>query len=511
MGLVVYDDFSGGINEQLPYIIQEKTPGEGMYHAYTANNWEMAKNGLIKYPGASTVLSAALSGAPTIMGIFEYKRTDGTKTMIVCAGGKIYSVSGSTATQLATGLTSGKQYQAVQFQDVLLLMNGVDKVQAYDGTNVTAVTMTDPNAIWNDARPRGASLFRQRIFYWGDATYKDRIYTPKPNTYKDFDESTGEVDALDIGQGTGRGISGVKAFTNDLLIIYKFDSGVYRLSGSGPFGSSSDAFQIHEVSQRSNLIAPGALVDLTVDHFYLSDSGVEQFSQTNTYGDVEYNAPTWNLQQTTIPGLNYTATAMDFACGIFDKPANRIYFSVPDGSSTTNNKLIVYNVITKTCEVGSGLGIACFGNVNRQIYYGGYDGQIYKAGSGTSWGASTVISSLWETFYVAHEGLTYKRYKSLTIEAEGSGKTDLVIHWGILRRGEEFLDADTESLSSATGWDQGLWDTMLWSTGQFGSFFKKNLGRGYAFKLRIENNTSDQRPKIRTIQLEYEVLGLARG
>jgi hypothetical protein len=482
-----------------------------MYYCADSSNMEASESGIIKYPGAASVLSAALSGAPTITGIFEYRKTDGTLIEVACAGTKVYTVAGGVATQIYSGITAGKFFQQVQFGNVLILMNGTDSLLQYDGSTCSAITFVDPQSIWNNAKPKGAGLFRGSIFYFGDPTYPDRVYKPAPGTYDNFDDSNNTVEAFDVEPGGPGGVTGFKALNDDIAVIYKLRS-IHLMSGVNPFGSGIDEIQIRDLTRETGCIAPRTIQQIgSTDHIFLAENGLRQISVLlNQNGGIKPELqPTYNIQ-TSINALNYTGSTIENACAVYYQPTNRYYLAVPTGSNTQNDTLYVYDVMTKTCEPGSWINAACLGIYNRFIYLGGYAGQLYKFGSGNAWGTSA-ITGFWESFWIMHNGFNYNAYRRLNLYAEGTGATDIVVRWGVLQLDQEIYDQATESVNSGSLWDSATWDSAMWSTGNRAIFSIKNLGRGTAFKLRLTNATTDQQPKIRGIELHWEPFGAARG
>ena len=354
-------------------------------------------------------------------------------------------------------------------------------------------------------------MFRERVFYWGDPTYPYRIYTPRPGSHNNFDNANNTVDAFDVEPGYGGKLTGIKPLTNDILVIYK-ENAIRRLSGSAPFASGGEQFTISAVTDEVGCVAPRTIVQVGAEHYFLGRNGMRQLKPIQAYGDIEHLQPTYPIQD-KINSLNWaTYSAITNACAVYVQSDNHIYLCVPNGSSTSNNKVYVYDTVTKGITPRSSINASYIAEYNRTLYHGDYAGQIYSHGaSNGADGAS--ITAYAETKWMGHGGIgSYKRYKKLIIYAEGDGATDLTILYKILKRGQVASTSTTQAIVAGDdAWDSGLWDTAVWSAGTQNVFELKNLGRGKALKLRFQSTSATQRPKIRQVFLEYDVWGTMRG
>lgn len=512
-----YTNFSGGQNNYSgPYaspIIVDDGSVEALAFAHASTNYEMAENGLIKYAGDDDVLSSALSGTPTVTGLYDWNGT-----LVLAGGGKVYTVTGGTATQIYTGHTAGKYYQFTEWDDgagneILIMCNGYDTPLYYDGTTCTTISFTDDaSVIWDNAKPKGAAVFRNRIFYWGDPTYPHRVYTPQPGSYNNFDNTQGTVDAFDVDAGFGGVLTGMKALTDDLMVIYK-ERAIRRLQGTNPFGGSVDVFELRPITDEFGCIAPRTIVQVGVEQYFLSEDGLRRLKPIQSYGDIDPQQPTYPIQG-IIDELNFTTAVVREACAVFHKPSKQIWLSVPYSAATTNNLVIIHDVVTGGNDPrGTGdIAASVLATYNRKVYHGNYAGQIYKHGDDYSY-HGTAISSEWESKFIAHNGIgLYKRYKELHIYAESDGEGSLIVQYTVLKRNDTSTGSSTEQISSGdSAWDTAVWDTATWGSGEQNIFKIKNLGRGNAIKFKFINNANNQRVKIRQVDLFYDIFNTSRG
>lgn len=519
-----YTNFAGGVNKQIGPIVPDMGDFEALSIAEDAINWECSEQGLLKRPGFNDVI-ATLDDTPdpvpiadlgaAITGIFEYNN-GGSLERIVCAGDKIYVVAGSNATEVLSGQTPGAYYQSVTWDDgagteVLILLNGADDPVEYDGSTCVPITFIDPDDIFDGATPAFGAVFRGRIVFGGDPDHPHRLWTPRPGTYNNFDNSENTVDAFDVDAGYRGKLTGVKSLTDDFLVIYK-EGAIRRLQGISPFGAGAEQFQLRDVTDAFGCIAPRTLVGNDVEHYFLAEDGLRQLRPIENYGDIDPQQPTYPIQP-LVNDWNFSPNVIADACAVIDKATKQIWLSVPGGGKTTNNKLLNYDIITKTIDFRGDdeIPASYLAYVNRRVCSGDYDGQIHDHGATNSY-AGGLISSEWLGKYIAHHGVgAFKRYKKLMLFADANSGGDVIVQWSILQEDTPITESSTETIDSGTLWDNALWEQAVWSAGQNKIFHLTNLGRGQAIALKFVNASATQRVNIRQVDLEYDVFGTARG
>jgi hypothetical protein len=519
MPVIELTDFSGGVNSRISPIWQPST-NPALPFA-DADNFELSENGIIKYPGFSAVLSSAISGTPTVTGIFTYK-SGLTLTKVVCCGTKIYTVSGATATEIKASQTADALYQSKMWNDgtndILLLMNGVDKVVVYDGTTASAFAETDPSGIWDDARPQGAEIFNNRLVFWGDPTHPHRLYFPRPLSptdgeagYDNFDDAEETAGAIDVAPGYGGKLTGVKTLTDDLCILYK-EEAILRMTGYSLFIDSADPITIKGLSAEVGCIAPLSIIQVGNDHYFMAKNGVRQLRPVEAYGSAEHLQPFYNIPD-EVDAINWdSASAYSKIVAAYDQAKNQIYFAVPTGSSTTNDKVYVLDTVTRSIDPRSGFSPSVLAVHDRALYHGDYDGQLFLH-EGTNNYDGEAVEAYAQTKWICPQGIGfYYRFKKLMMFIEGEGETNLVIQWEILKRGQRVTESDTEEVvGGGDVFDTALFDTATFSSGLQNVFIKKMLGRGHGIRFKFINNEESQRPKIRRIFLEYDVFSTKKG
>lgn len=506
----IYTDFSGGVNTTLPPIIQDLP--EAFKYSEICENWLPEPSGLSKIPGYTAVLNTATGFK--ITGIFEYKTPGGVTETVVCSGSDIYRLSGDTLTSIKSGQTAGSFYQSTTYQNssgqgVLLLCNGVDTPVSYDGTTCASIVFTDPDTIFNGATPLMATEFRGRLFYHD----KTKVYTPAPGTFNDFTVANG-ADAFNVSPGFGGDITGLLAFTDNYLIIYK-ERCVRRLSGVSPFGSSAtEPFQIAAVSNDFGCIAPRSIVQVGIDHYFLSEDGIRSLQTTQAYGGIDPGQPTYAIQN-FINSLNQNDSIIYEAVAILDRDRKQIRLAVPTSTGTENNAIIILHTVTQGISIipSGDIEATSLAVVSRSIYHGDSSGQVYLHGNSNSFNGAN-INSVFETKWICHGAIgATKKFSDIYFYTEADAAGDLVIQYQVMKRRADVKNTSkSRSISENVSlWDTAIWDVSTWAGSSENIIHLKNLGRGKAIKFRLINNNSTQRIKIRQINMSGQVFGRALG
>lgn len=513
--LYSFDDFSTGLNtfdSIFADVGNPIDPNFGMKSAQEVVNVLMKKTGLEKAPGYGEYLNSAIAGAPTVTGIYRYSKTGSgaTTEWIITAGAKIYTVSANAVTEIYSGLTTTSNYftNFCTFNNVVIMCNGVDEALCYDGSSVTtldtATGFTDPSGIFGTAKPSFAAVFRNRIFYGGDATYPHRIWTPRPGSHVNFDNGTSLVDSFDVSVGDGERLIFAKPISKDLMILYK-EGSVHRLSGSTPFGSTSDAFRIEEISREVGCKSPRSIVQVGTDHLFIGNNGIKRLSLVQDYGDVSQADITEFIPDEV---ADWNTNVINEAFATFVKPEKQVWFHIATGSSSQNNKVYVFDMLTGAVFPRDGITAASGGMIGDTYYTGSYDGQIHQQVY-TDGYAGDAIESSWESKWLPIGGLFNKKvFDNLLIYFENSGVATLTVQWQIMK-----MDGSVRTVSASSAattndvFDTGVWDTAVFDAGQDTVFKKNNLGRGRAIKLKIINNNVNERWKVRRIEFTVRNLG----
>lgn len=105
----------------------------------------------------------------TIDGFSEYKKTDGTRELIVVADGKVYKVDpdAETSTEISGAtFTQGTRCDFAQIGSVLYIVNGTDPMARYDGSSLSTYSSINTPAWAGTPLARGGGLSAGNFTYY---------------------------------------------------------------------------------------------------------------------------------------------------------------------------------------------------------------------------------------------------------------------------------------------------------------------------------------------------------
>ncbi len=97
----------------------------------------------------------AIAGSPTITGIFQLQRSDGSECVIIGAGTDIYQ-DVTSPISILSGQTSGALYDFAALNDYAIIVNGADANRKFDCSTVTELGI-DPPAVGAFAATEGVA------------------------------------------------------------------------------------------------------------------------------------------------------------------------------------------------------------------------------------------------------------------------------------------------------------------------------------------------------------------
>ena len=292
---------------------------------------------LQKRTGQARLNATALDGA--IRGLYTYYYGTNRK-LIVAHTDNVNYWNGTGFTDLKTGLDTTAQVMFETCVNYMVSFNGVDAPWKWDGTTVSALA----NA---PADGQFCVLHKEKLFtvkksepstlYWSDSF--------APETWQ-------AVNYWDIKKGDGDVVTSLQKFLGE-LVVFKRRS-VHSLAGT-----SLDDFRLNEIDSRIGCVGPFAVVASGMYLYFVSDEGICVFNGMKVT----------NLSEDRIPKLwgninkQYLYKA---AVGVWN---GLIWFALPEGSSTYNNLLLIYDFPSDSAYSGKfwpwrGINASCFQQYN---------------------------------------------------------------------------------------------------------------------------------------------------
>lgn len=441
-------------------------------------------------------------GSGVVDTLIEYPMVDGTLDLIACANGKIYDATtiGAAATQLATGF-SNNQWQHVIYKNTLILVNGTDQPQQYNGTAVSAANYT---GIADDA-----------VFVAG-AVYKQRLYFVKKNStsvfYAGVGSITGAVTEFDVGDVLKKGgaISFIGHWSNDTgdgledIFIIASDQGELLLyTGLYPADST------WSLVSRFYLAKPlgrRAATNLLADMLIITREGIlplsAVLSSRSRIGELEFATdriqPTFR-KATDGYGGNFGWTS------VYYPKAEYFLVNVPT-SASTSYQLVMNSKTGAWCKF-TGMNARCWCVFDNKLYFGGMDGKVYRADNTYNDNGNFIETKIKWAYNYFGDRRHQKRFLAIKPIVFGDAAVNFTVGVDV--------DLGTRAINnivSVTGSPGTPWGSP-WGSAWGGakslkrSWYSVN-GRGFCGALRMEASVKNVIATISGVHVAYETGGI---
>lgn len=414
--------------------------------------------------------------------IVEYSDQAVTQ-MVAASGTKIYTVStNGTETEIGTGFTNAR-WQTAQSNNVLIMVNGEDAPQQWDGTTLGAITMSGTGL--TAANLLGVMIHQSRAFY---------IENNAPwFWYAGAGAYSGTLTKFDLSQIASKG-GNIKCFGS-----------WSRDGGSGPDDYAVFIMTTGEVIVYQGIDPGDAAAWSLVGRYYISAPvdvrGVAQFANdlfVMTQDDYVPLSKVLAQAGSGIVSTKLTGAASD----VWARNSNNTGWQA---HLYTRSKWMLFNVpksSTEACQFGiytptgacfqfEGWNARCFGNAYDRLYMGGTGGKIYLCDEGLNDNGVAINIECQQAFAGDN------RRKQVTafipvIVAQGDVTLDASVAFDY---GTATVFQRVSSGIGGVQWDaaDALWDVALWAPeGEQRGVPYCAVGTGRAVSLRIKTKLLNQ-------------------
>jgi len=421
--------------------------------------------------------------------LFEYTGSDSTE-IISCAGSKIYK--DLVPTEIGTGFTNAR-WQGLMMNDYLLLFNGADTPQKYDGTTLTDNVLTGTS--FTPENLVGATNFKNRLIAWennacgfwygsGDAisgalSFFDLSFVTKRGGY---------VVACATWSYDSSGGTGLQA----RLVIFMSSGEAIVYEGTNP--GDADAWSITGRFKVAPPISQRAFLEYSGDILLVNRYDLITFSEVFSSGENP------NTQSKLVGAIKAAVNSYgsNFGWQMINHPnSGLIIINVPN--STSQFTQYVVNTRSGGCSKFTGMNANCFGVYDNNLYFGGAT-KIYQALSGSDDNGEylnvdiqTAFSNLGSN---SEKTLNYIK-PFLAIDTDTNFNYSINYDFGT-------SDLATSELVSTEGnfWDTFYWDEVYWSAeSEIKSVQYGASGQGIYVSYRI--NTSIKNASVAFYNILY--------
>ena len=375
MSVFEIDNFAGGLNQSADDSVLSKNQSRNAQNVDVASGTLKTIDGYSKY-----IATAAPAGITRLMKFYKNNTTTGAVTsyLLAATATAIYNWTGSAWTALATGLTNGDwdyfNYQ-IAATDVVIMGNGTDTTKKWDGTTFAALGGSPPNM-------KSVTLHRERIWGTGVKATPNSVYYSDtigdghtgPENWTIAEDRAGVINVPTWDGGVCLGLSNIF----DDVVVFKTNS-VLRILGTYPA-----AYEVRTVYSSVGAIAEKTIVSGGERAFFLSSDGLYYYNGTST-------AP---LLGDKAKDIVINKTYAKNAVSIIHK--NVLYCAFPEGTSTTNNAMFVYDLLANTFMVWRGISVTDMMELDGKLLFAS-GAIVYNIDENATTFDGTNINAFWET------------------------------------------------------------------------------------------------------------------
>jgi hypothetical protein len=305
---------------------------------------------LRKEGGASKYNSSVISGAPVVLGGWDWWPTTALQRMIVALSDgtiKKDSGAGTFPTTLASGLTitgtipvfveAGKEAAAGNRK--LFIFTGSNQVRVLSGDGATATAIATPPADWAASFPTFGVSHIGKLWGGGNSNDPHRLYYSTSTNHEDF---TGAGSgSLSIFAGEGERIVGALSFKS-LIVVWKFPLGIYLVNTSDP---SVANWTVSKLTGGTGGVSPLGAVAIDNDVVFLdAASNFQVLSSVNEFGDMQSNNISRVTNVYSFVQDNFNLGQLGRTRGVYYAAKREVHFAMTGLGSSINNVRFVLDL-----------------------------------------------------------------------------------------------------------------------------------------------------------------------
>jgi hypothetical protein len=441
-------------------------------------------------------------GSGAIRSLYELSLSSGTRQLIAATGGKLYNatVVGGMAAEIGTGFSSD-DWQASQFRNRLFLVNGSDSPQDWDGVTLTATAWA------------GSGLTPSDLIHV--SAYRNRLYFTEKDSgsvwYSGVDAVTGTLTEFDVLSLLNLG--GFVLFTtqwtrdtgtaeSNQFIIIGSEGDVLIYNGSFPGNSD------WQISRRLTIPTPlgrRAFDRVGSDVLITTEAGI--ISLTSFLSESVKGSDSRITEKIDELFRSYVEEhRTKFGWQVLLYPAKKaLYCNIP--TVTDNSSLqVVFNTETGAPTLFEGMDASCWAIYDRQIYFGGVDGKVYRADNGTTDNGAAIQFRLKTAFNFFGDRAREKRLTQVRPQIRTTGS--LTFRYGLDTNFQSYPITDELTISlELTPWGSP-WGSSWSQANEVSTDWYTAIGNGKNVSFAMQGSASGVDLALTSIQIVYEMGGV---
>lgn len=480
---VPHPGFGGGLN------LRDQPDVVNPAQAIDLMNATMIERGAVKQRDGYGLFTAS-PGTNRYDSLTEFYTVAGTKQLVAGAGNRLEGISTAGAVVASSAAPTANPHFFTRFggptAQLVYCANGTDQLRTWDGA-----AFATPG--WTGTAPTGKFV---AVTPWDNRLVNARrggaVAGDNPSTVRFSDQGVpttwGANNFFDVSPGDGEEITGMAVF-NEQLFVFK-NSRFVVFYGTSADSSGNPVFVERPVDAKVGACSPKAIAVGRDGVYFLNQRGVYRTSG----GAPELVSPL--LDPFFYGGASDFYLGGVLNQGALDVPAmawhqERIYLSVPVGTSTTNNRVLVYDPLNRWWSLydipAAALTQFRIGSQFELVFaYAAGTKDLGRHSSSFTTDAGVTIPSRWSSGWFDYGQTAMKTIR----EAKVWGKGNCIVGLGH----DYAINAAGAVVNFSSGlplYDSGiLWDGgSVWTdTSLIPKLVRGIAVRGTVFNLSIRNN-----------------------
>lgn len=490
---VRFFDFSGGQNSKSP--VTSLDFNEAIECDNIVLYGTLEGSGFEKRRGNSVLNSSAMGTSKAVNGLGYFRKADASDFIVATCDSKIFKTDSldGTMDEITGGLTvsdgTNATWTSFTMNNVIVFVGGAPNAPfTYSGSgNAAALGGTPPNGNFG-------LTANNRAFIGNTSAAPSTIYWSILGDHTDW-SGTGSGNT-NVSQSDGDVLIGGAQLGIDHLILFKQNS-IHDLA------IRTAPFPLFPIRRGANIgaIAKNAIISVDNMIYYITPEP----RMKATDGNKIYDFP--NKIDDVWDGLN--KTYLKYACGVYYPRLRQIWWMVPNGTSTTNNLCIVWDLV-RNCwlkySTGYKMNLMVLAQ-DRYAYGGAFDGKIYLQDVASRYydasETSQNIKALWRSGWYDVGSLIQGKvvpYVKLNFVEQTSGV--FTFSYGYNFSQDRKSESINMSASSSSLWGApSQWGVMKWGGQDDKSKIIFTKGNGEVFQYAIKCDSINDYLKFNGLEI----------
>lgn len=474
---------TGGLNTRDSEAQMEATD------AVTMTNWFPSQGSVTTRKGYSEY-ATGLTGEVETLAEFN---AGGSRKFICANADEINDVTNpASISNLGSGFTNAR-WQTANFNGSMLLVNGADTPQVYNGSSLSASTMSGPAV----ANVVGVNIHKSRVYVW-ESDSQSFWYSAVDTiggTYTEFDLSSIAPfggDLISMMTWNHDGGDGV----DDYALFIMSSGDVIMYDGSNPGDASN--WSLLGVFKIGSPIAVRGAAKVGGDVAIITDQDFVFFSQVFQAGGAVVSQT--KLSGAAIESVQDYSANYGWEVILYPKASigGWLLFNVPVATNTTYHQYVI-NTVTGAATKFTGMNARTWGLYDKELYFG-ESTKIMKADDTLADNGNSIACDV----QAAYSDLASPQEKTLNsfrnvIKVDGNVVLNTTISFDY---GQGSVTQDVSSTSSGTPWGSP-WGSPWSPQSSTRSELVLSSGQGVALGMRI--NTSLNGQQLNWYRTDYSV------